>query len=92
MTDDEVPELLRRGNEALTEARRLFDEALQGAGSAAARRWASHMAALLADGPAEKLRLNEMSLDSPGPLRPPGSRRRPASIRPCWRISAIPSS
>ena len=62
MTDSEVLELLGQGNAALTEARRLFDEALEGAESPKSRCWASHMVALLTDSPLEKLRLNEESL------------------------------
>lgn len=64
MTEAEVLEVLGRGNAALAEARRLFDQALEGAESPKSRCWASHMAALLADSPLEKLRLNEMSFDA----------------------------
>jgi hypothetical protein len=62
MTDDEVLDLLARGNAARAEARRLFEQAYAEADSEIARCWAAHMAAIENDVPEERLRWDLESL------------------------------
>ena len=62
MTDDDVLELLRRGNEARAAATADFGRAYDAAESEVARCWSAHMVAVMAEDPHEKLRWNLESL------------------------------
>lgn len=62
MTDDEVLEVLARGNAARAEAKALFAQAYDGAESEIARCWAAHMVAIETDVPDERLRWDRESL------------------------------
>ena len=62
MTDDEVLQLLRDGNDAREAASSAFQRAYDGAESEVARCWAAHMVAVLCDSPDDKLRWNMESL------------------------------
>ena len=62
MTDDEVLEQLRQGNESRARASAAFMAAYDGAGTEVARCWAAHMVAVMNDSPQEKLRWNMESL------------------------------
>jgi hypothetical protein len=59
MTDDEVLEVLARGNAARAEAKALFAQAYDGAESEIARCWAAHMVAIE---PVERVRWDRESL------------------------------
>jgi hypothetical protein len=62
VTDDEVLELLRKGNEARTAATAAFRQGYDGADSEVAKCWAAHMLAVMSDSPEEKLSWNMESL------------------------------
>lgn len=62
MTDDEVLNVLREGNEARAAASATFRRAYDGAESEVAKCWASHMVAVVSDDPDEKLQWNMKSL------------------------------
>jgi 2-keto-4-pentenoate hydratase/2-oxohepta-3-ene-1,7-dioic acid hydratase in catechol pathway len=62
MTDDEVLDLLRRGNEARAAATAAFTDAYDGAETEVAKCWSAHMVAVMSDEPRDKLRWNMESL------------------------------
>lgn len=64
MTDEEVLELLLKGNEARAVAKASYEEAYAGATSDVARCWAAHMVPIEEDVPEEKLRWNMLSLEA----------------------------
>ena len=64
MTDDQVLELLFKGNDARSAAKAAYTEAYAGATSDVARCWAAHMVAIEEDVPEEKLRWNMLSLEA----------------------------
>ena len=62
MTDDEVLEVLGRGNAARAEAKALFAQAYDCAETELARCWAAHMVAIETDVPEERERWDRESL------------------------------
>jgi hypothetical protein len=66
MTDDEVLDLLSKGNRARDTARTTFEEAHREAESEVAKCWTAHMLGVVSDDPHEKLHWNLESLRAAG--------------------------